>query len=40
MGVVDRLVDSRRKRLLRLTSTHLNAGEMQASLLQIGEFVK
>lgn len=40
MGVVGRLVVSGRKRLLRLTSTHLKAREIQASLTRIGEFMK
>jgi len=40
MGVVGRLVVSGRKRLLRLTSTHLKAGEIQASLMRIGEFMR
>lgn len=39
MGVVGRLVASGRRRLLRLTSTHLKAGEIQASLTRIGEFM-
>lgn len=40
MGVVGRLVTSGRQRLLRLTSTHLKAKEIQASLMRIGEFMK
>ena len=40
MGVVGRLVVSGRKRLLRLTSTHLKAREIQSSLMRIGEFMK
>ena len=40
MGVVGRLVISGRKRLLRLTSTHLKAREIQSSLMRIGEFMK
>ena len=40
MGVVGRLVVSGRRRLLRLTSTHLKAGEIQASLMRIGEFMR
>ena len=40
MGVVGRLVVSGRKRLLRLTSTHLKAVEIQDSLMRIGEFMK
>lgn len=40
MGVVERLVISGRKRLLRLTSTHLKAREIQSSLMRIGEFMK
>ena len=40
MSVVGRLVVSGRKRLLRLTSTHLKASETQSSLMQIGEFMK
>lgn len=40
MGVVGRLVTSGRQRLLRLTSTHLKAREIQASLMRIGEFMK
>ena len=40
MGVVGRLVVSGRKRLLRLTSTHLKAMEIQDSLMHIGEFMK
>ena len=40
MGVVGRLVTSGRKRLLRLTSTHLKARETQSSLMRIGEFMK
>lgn len=40
MSVVGRLVVSGRKRLLRLTSTHLKASEIQSSLMQIGEFMK
>lgn len=40
MGVVGRLVTSGRQRLLRLTSTHLKAKEIQASLMRIGEFLK
>ena len=40
MGVVGRLVVSGRKRLLRLTSTHLKAGEIQASLMRIGELMR
>ena len=39
MGVVGRLVVSGRRRLLRLTSTHLKAGEIQDSLTRIGEFM-
>jgi hypothetical protein len=40
MGVVGRLVVGGRRRLLRLTSTHLKAGEIQASFMRIGEFMK
>ena len=40
MGVVGRLVVSGRRRLLRLTSTHLRAGEIQDSLMRIGEFMR
>ena len=40
MGVVGRLVISGRKRLLRLTSTHRKAREIQSSLMRIGEFMK
>lgn len=40
MSVVGRLVVSGRKRLLRLTFTHLKASETQSSLMQIGEFMK
>ena len=40
MGIVGRLVISGRKRLLRLTSTHLKATELQSSLMRIGEFMK
>ena len=40
MGIVGRLVVSGRKRLLRLTSTHLKATEIQSSLMRIGEFMK
>ena len=40
MGVVGRLVISGRKRLLRLTSTHLKAREIQSSLMRIGEFMR
>ena len=40
MGVVGRLVISGRKRLLRLTSTHLKARAIQSSLMRIGEFMK
>ena len=40
MGVVGRLVVSGRKRLLRLTSTHLKAREIRSSLMRIGEFMK
>lgn len=40
MGVVGRLVISGRKRLLRLTSTHLKAREIQSSLMRIGAFMK
>lgn len=40
MSVVGRLVVSGRKRLLRLTSTHLKAREIQSSLMRIGEFMK
>ena len=40
MGVAGRLVISGRKRLLRLTSTHLKAREIQSSLMRIGEFMK
>lgn len=40
MSVVGRLVVSGRKRLLRLTSTHLKAREIQTSLMRIGEFMK
>jgi len=40
IGVVGRLVVSGRRRLLRLTSTHLKAGEIQASLMRIGEFMR
>ena len=40
IGVVGRLVVSGRKRLLRLTSTHLKAREIQSSLMRIGEFMK
>lgn len=39
MGVVGRLVTSGRRRLLRLTSTHLKAGEIQSSLMRIGAFM-
>ena len=34
------VVISGRKRLLRLTSTHLKAREIQSSLMRIGEFMK
>ncbi len=40
MGIVGHLVVSGRKRLLRLTSTHLKATELQFSLMRIGEFMK
>ena len=40
MGVVRRLVISGRKRLLRLTSTHLKAREIRSSLMRIGEFMR
>ena len=40
MGVVRRLVVSGRRRLLRLTSTHLKAREIQSSLMRIGAFMK
>lgn len=40
MGIVGRLVVSGRKRLLRLTSTHLKATEIQSFLMRIGEFMK
>ena len=40
MGVVGRLVISGRKRLLRLTSTHLKAREIQSLLMRIGAFMK
>jgi hypothetical protein len=40
MSVVGRLVVSGRKRLLRLTSTHLKAREIQSSLMRISEFMK
>ena len=40
MGVVGRLVVSGRRRLLRLTSTHLKANETRASLMRIGEFMR
>ena len=40
MGVVGRLIVSGRQRLLRLTSTHLKAKEIQASLMVIGEFMR
>ena len=40
MGVVGWLVISGRKRLLRLTSTHLKAREIRSSLMRIGEFMK
>ena len=40
MGVVGRLVVSGRRRLLRLTSTHLRAGEIQDSLMRIGELMR
>lgn len=40
MGVVGRLAVSGRQRLLRLTSTHLKAGEMRESLMRIGEFMR
>ena len=40
MGVVGRLVVSGRRRLLRLTSTHLKANEIRASLMRIGEFMR
>ena len=40
MGVVGRPVISGRKRLLRLTSTHLKAREIQSSLMRIGEFMR
>ena len=40
MGVVGRLIVSGRQRLLRLTSTHLKAKEIQASLMTIGAFMK
>ena len=40
MGVVGRLVISGRKRLLRLTSTHLKAREIRSSLMRIGAFMK
>ena len=40
MGVAGRLVISGRKRLLRLTSTHLKAREIQSSLMRIGAFMK
>lgn len=40
MGIVGRLVTSGRKRLLRLTSTHLKAKEIESSLMRIGEFMR
>lgn len=40
MGVAGRLVTSGRQRLLRLTSTHLKARGIQASLMRIGEFMR
>ena len=40
MGVVGRLVNSGRQRLLRLTSTHLKARDIQLSLMRIGDFMK
>lgn len=40
MSVVGRLIVSGRQRLLRLTSTHLKAKEIQASLMVIGEFMR
>ena len=36
----DDLVISGRKRLLRLTSTHLKARKIQSSLMRIGTFMK
>ena len=39
-GLSDRLVVSGRKRLLRLTSTHLKVGKIQSSLMRIDEFMK
>jgi len=40
MGIVGRLVVSGRRRLLRLTSTHLKARDIQYSLMRIGEFMR
>lgn len=40
MGIVGRLVVSGRRRLLRLTSTHLKAKEIESSLMRIGEFMR
>lgn len=40
MGIVGRLVVSGRKRLLRLTSTHSKAKEIESSLMRIGEFMR